>query len=67
MLTRLTARRLLTETEQIDYPVITIEDGRIVSVESGEPNGSTETLTAAFFDIHVHGACFYDFMAASRC
>jgi N-acetylglucosamine-6-phosphate deacetylase len=67
MLTKLTARKLLTETGQIDHPVVTIEDGRIVSLESGAPNGSTETLTAAFFDIHVHGACSHDFMAASRC
>jgi N-acetylglucosamine-6-phosphate deacetylase len=67
MLTKLTARKLLIETGQIDHPVVTIEDGRIVSLESGAPNGSTETLTAAFFDIHVHGACSHDFMAASRC
>lgn len=66
MLTKLTARKLLIETGQIDHPVVTIEDGRIVSLESGTPNGSTETLTAAFFDIHVHGACSHDFMAASR-
>jgi N-acetylglucosamine-6-phosphate deacetylase len=65
MLTKLTARRLLTETGKIDYPVVTVEDGRIVSLESGTPHGSTETLTAAFFDIHVHGACSHDFMAAS--
>jgi len=65
MLTKLTAHKLLTETGQIDYPILTIEDGRIVSLESGPPNGSTETLTAAFFDIHVHGACSHDFMAAS--
>src|SRR5260370_40887820 len=67
MLTKLTARKLLIETGQIDHPVVTIEDGRIVSLESGAPNGSTETLTAAFFDIHIHGACSHDFMAASRC
>jgi N-acetylglucosamine-6-phosphate deacetylase len=65
MLTKLTARTLLTETGEIDYPVVTVEDGRIVSIESGSPNGSHETLTAAFFDIHVHGACSHDFMAAS--
>jgi N-acetylglucosamine-6-phosphate deacetylase len=65
VLTKLTARKLLTETGQIDYPIVTIEDGRIVSLESGAPNGSTETLTAAFFDIHVHGACSHDFMTAS--
>ena len=61
MLTKLTAlRKLLTETGQIDHPVVTIGDGRIVSLETGEANGSTETLTAAFFDIHVHGACSHD-------
>jgi N-acetylglucosamine-6-phosphate deacetylase len=65
MLTKLTARKLLTETGQIDYPIVTIEDGQIISLESGPPNGSTEILTAAFFDIHVHGACSHDFMAAS--
>src|ERR1700733_2330551 len=65
MATQITARRLLTETGTIDYPVVAIEDGRIRSLESGLPNGSTETLTAAFFDIHVHGACGHDFMAAS--
>jgi N-acetylglucosamine-6-phosphate deacetylase len=62
---KLTARTLLTETGPLDHPVITIEDGRIVSIESGPPNGSAETLTAAFFDVHVHGACSHDFMAAS--
>ena len=65
MLTKLAAHKLLTETEQIDYPVVTIEDGQIISLESGPPNGSTEMLTTTFFDIHVHGACSHDFMAAS--
>jgi N-acetylglucosamine-6-phosphate deacetylase len=44
---------------------VSIEDGNIVRVEEGAPNGSTDTLTAAFFDIHVHGACSYDFMTAT--
>jgi N-acetylglucosamine-6-phosphate deacetylase len=65
MQTTITARRLLTDAEAIEYPVISIADGRIVSVEAGAPNESTETLTAAFFDIHIHGACSYDFMAAT--
>jgi N-acetylglucosamine-6-phosphate deacetylase len=65
MLTRLTARRLLTDTGQVDYPVVSIEDGNIVDIEKGAPNRSTETLAAAFFDIHVHGACSYDFMTAT--
>ena len=65
MLKKLIARRLLTDSGEIEYPIVSIEDGKIVSVEEGTPNGSTETLTAAFFDIHIHGACSHDFMAAS--
>jgi N-acetylglucosamine-6-phosphate deacetylase len=59
------ARRLITGDQVIDHPVVVTEDGKVVSVLAGEPNGSNETLTASFFDIHVHGACSYDFMAAS--
>jgi N-acetylglucosamine-6-phosphate deacetylase len=65
MLTTLSARRLVTDRDEIDYPVISIEDGKILRMEEGTPNGSTETLTASFFDIHVHGALAHDFMAAS--
>ena len=68
MRTKLTARRLLTETEEIDWPAVTMEDGRIVDIQRGdadESNGSQETLTAAFFDVHVHGACSHDFMTAT--
>ena len=64
MLTKITARRLITDTEEIAYPIISVEDGHIRQIEEGEANGSTETLTAAFFDIHVHGARSFDFMAA---
>jgi N-acetylglucosamine-6-phosphate deacetylase len=64
MRTTLTARRLLTENDPVEYPTIEIEDGRILRVEAGTPNGATETLTAAFFDIHVHGAVSHDFMEA---
>jgi N-acetylglucosamine-6-phosphate deacetylase len=59
------ARRLILDRGEIEWPVVSVEDGRIVGIEGGEPNGSTETLTAAFFDIHVHGACSHDFMAAN--
>ncbi len=63
--TTLTPRRLLTDDGQIDFPVLTLEDGHILSIEPGSPNASREILTAAFFDIHVHGACSHDFMAAT--
>ena len=65
MPTTLTARRLLTEHGQIDFPVLTLEEGFIRSIEPGAPNSSRETLTASFLDIHVHGACSHDFMAAT--
>jgi N-acetylglucosamine-6-phosphate deacetylase len=65
MQTTITARRLLTESGTMDYPVISITDGRIISVDGGTPNESTDTLTSAFFDIHIHGACSHDFMAAT--
>ncbi len=64
MLTTITARRLITDTGEIEYPVVSVEDGHIVRIEPGDPNGSTDTLTAAFFDIHVHGARSFDFMAS---
>ena len=65
MATILTARRLITSDTEVDYPVITIKDGHIASIEEGEPNHSEETLTPVFVDIHVHGACSHDFMTAS--
>jgi N-acetylglucosamine-6-phosphate deacetylase len=60
----ITARRLLTSTDEIDYPVITVEDGYIRTIVAGDPNSSLEILSVPFLDIHVHGACTYDFMAA---
>jgi len=65
MPTTITARRLLTEHGHIDFPVLTLEDGLIRSIEPGAPNGSHETLTSSFLDIHVHGARAHDFMAAT--
>lgn len=55
-------RRLLTAGREIEYPVITHEDGKIVRIEQGSPNAAEEIFTASFFDIHVHGACSHDFM-----
>ena len=59
----LTARRLITSDGAIDHPCIVLDsDGLIASIESGPPNGSEDTLTPAFFDIHVHGAAGRDAM-----
>jgi N-acetylglucosamine-6-phosphate deacetylase len=61
----LTARRLLTSSGEIDYPVVTVEGGTIRDIVAGEPNTSSDTLATTFLDVHVHGACTHDFMAAT--
>jgi N-acetylglucosamine-6-phosphate deacetylase len=59
------ARKLVTSDGEIDYPVVSVEDGLILEVAPGEPNSSDETLSAPFLDVHVHGACTHDFMAST--
>ena len=62
----LTARRLITADATIEYPRIAVDgDGRIAGIESGDPTADETTLTAAFFDIHVHGAAGHDAMEGS--
>jgi N-acetylglucosamine-6-phosphate deacetylase len=62
----LTARRLITAGTVIEHPRILIDpDGTIVSIESGDSSAEDTTLTAAFFDIHVHGAAGHDAMQAT--
>lgn len=65
MATTFAARRLFTDTGEMEFPVVTFDGETLISMEAGPPNDSTETLTAAFLDVHVHGACSYDFMAAT--
>jgi N-acetylglucosamine-6-phosphate deacetylase len=63
MTNQLTARRLIAADSILEYPHIAIDDdGTIVSIEPGEPNSNDTTLSAAFFDIHVHGAAGHDAM-----
>jgi N-acetylglucosamine-6-phosphate deacetylase len=60
----LTARRLITDIGSIEFPVLTITDGLIADISS-DPQAlahETDTLTAAFFDIHTHGAMNHDVM-----
>ncbi|WP_035350761.1 N-acetylglucosamine-6-phosphate deacetylase [Edaphobacter aggregans] len=67
MLQTLSARRLLTSSATIDFPVLTIDgDGLIVSIEPGAaPASSDTTLTSTFFDIHTHGGASHDVMEAT--
>jgi N-acetylglucosamine-6-phosphate deacetylase len=59
----LTARRLITADDIVEHPRITIDsDGTVTRIESGVHSTEETTLTAAFFDIHVHGAAGHDAM-----
>ncbi|MCL2659206.1 MAG: N-acetylglucosamine-6-phosphate deacetylase [Acidobacteriaceae bacterium] len=60
------ARHLITATEVIDSPVVRIDDGIIVSIDSCPKSKDDGTiLTSTFFDIHTHGAAGHDVMEAA--
>lgn len=59
----LAARRLVTPSQTIDYPVIRINDGLIEAIDSDSgQRPEAATLTSTFFDIHTHGAANHDVM-----
>jgi N-acetylglucosamine-6-phosphate deacetylase len=60
----LTARRLFTASETIEYPRISVDrDGMVTSIEPGAaPRTEEKTLTTTFFDIHTHGGANHDVM-----
>jgi len=63
----LSARRLITATDTIDFPTLTLDDdGLIAEIEpnSAPPNTAT-TLSTTFFDIHTHGGAGHDVMEAT--
>jgi N-acetylglucosamine-6-phosphate deacetylase len=62
----ITARRLITDIGSIEFPVLTIaDDGTIADISSDPTHNDHTTLTAAFLDIHTHGAMGHDVMTAS--
>src|SRR5260370_5344729 len=74
MKTVITAENLVTPAEWIDAPIVIVEDGRIVAVESRSaieiPGGARQidfaglALAPGFIDIHVHGGAGHDVMTA---
>jgi N-acetylglucosamine-6-phosphate deacetylase len=72
MRTAFTASRLYTPLEEIQDPLLVVEDGRIVEVGSrrGKEIGSNTALVdfgdavvaPGFFDIHIHGGAGVDLM-----
>ncbi len=64
----ITARHLITDIGSVEFAVLTVTpDGNIGEIYS-DPKAllhETTTLTAAFLDIHTHGAMGHDVMRAS--
>jgi N-acetylglucosamine-6-phosphate deacetylase len=74
MIKVLTAAHLITADRQIDDPVLVLEGDSIRSLGSREHAGLPPgehidypgaTLSAAYFDVHIHGCCGLDVMAAT--
>lgn len=74
MKTAFTAERLYTPIEEIQYPLLIVEDGRITEASSrlGKELPAETTLidfgdailAPGFFDIHIHGGTGLDLMRA---
>jgi N-acetylglucosamine-6-phosphate deacetylase len=74
MQTVITAARLIAPDDEIENPVITVEDGIITHIarrsESSLPTGRLVdfpgcTLAPAYFDVHIHGSAGRDAMEAT--
>lgn len=64
----LTARHLVTSTGVIAFPVITLDDAGNIREITSDPKAlahATDTLTAAFLDVHSHGGVGVDVMQAT--
>ena len=64
----ITARRLLTDSAVVDYPVLTLAGDGTIAMIGSDPKAlaqEVDTLTAAFLDVHTHGAMGHDVMSAS--
>jgi N-acetylglucosamine-6-phosphate deacetylase len=67
MTSTITARQLLRGNQIVEYPLITVDNGHITSVESRAGAASDDSfpgaiLVPAYVNIHVHGAVGHDVM-----
>ncbi len=67
MTSTITARQLLRGNEIVEYPLITVDDGRITSILSRDRDDAGDSypgamLVPAYVNIHVHGAVGHDVM-----
>lgn len=70
-----TARRLFSPVEEIEDPLLVVEDGRIAEISSRSGKAlaidaqlvdfGDAIITPGFFDIHIHGGAGLDVMRAS--
>ena len=75
MKTVFTASRLFTPVEEIQRPLLVVEDGRITEVSSGVGTSAAANaslvdfgdavIAPGFFDIHIHGGAGLDVMLTS--
>jgi N-acetylglucosamine-6-phosphate deacetylase len=75
MRTVVTAAKLWDGAHLLDHPILTVEDGRILSfstrTEAESPSSPNildfpnATLAPSFFDVHIHGAFGHDVMEAT--
>src|SRR5580658_1439229 len=75
MRTVVTAAKLWDGAHLLDHPILTVADGRILSLSTragsespASPNAldfPAATLAPSFFDVHIHGAFGHDVMEAT--
>ncbi len=75
MTNTIAARRLISADSVVEYPLVAVESGRIVSIESLTQSASERidathhfpdaTLVPAYVDIHIHGCSGHDVMEAT--
>jgi N-acetylglucosamine-6-phosphate deacetylase len=73
--TTIAARRLISADHVVEYPIVSIEDGRVHKIESLSPVDHKRieathrfpeaTLVPAYVDIHIHGCAGHDVMEAT--
>jgi len=75
MISRIAARRLISANKVVDYPLLSLEDGRISSIEALTRSDHEQveathrlpgaTLVPSYIDIHIHGCAGHDVMEAT--
>jgi N-acetylglucosamine-6-phosphate deacetylase len=75
MISTIAARRLISANKVVDYPLLSLEDGRITGIQSlRQPDHDRieathrfpgATLVPSFIDIHIHGCAGHDVMEAT--